>query len=184
MCEHRGNKTRFARRRVYTVSSQTVELPFSTCKCDEMHLRWVFTTCRSPSVLREVLRFTYFQYAFFRAQSTKAQYSSVNNNDLKKKKNINIPNFSRRPYIVDSIAKRVWRQEWSLFHTQIACLLGYTLVTFRQTNKFHLDQSEVGSIPVFSHVHPLCLYFPACPVIRISGSQPPSTIASRSSPNC
>ena len=29
-----------------------------------------------------------------------------------------------------------------------------------------------------------CLYFPACPVIRISGSQPPSTIASRSSPNC
>ena len=29
-----------------------------------------------------------------------------------------------------------------------------------------------------------CLYFPACPVIRISGNQPPSTIASRSSPNC
>ena len=29
-----------------------------------------------------------------------------------------------------------------------------------------------------------CLYFPACPVIRISGSQPLSGIASRSSPNC
>ena len=35
-----------------------------------------------------------------------------------------------------------------------------------------------------SRTHRLILSFPACPVIRISGYQPPSTIASRSSPNC
>ena len=59
MCEHRGNKTRFARRRVCTVSSQTVELPFSTCKCDEMHLRWVFTVQTAVILLKNIFEFTF-----------------------------------------------------------------------------------------------------------------------------
>ena len=43
MSKHRGNKTRFARRRVFTVSTQTVGLPFFTCICNAMHLRGIFT---------------------------------------------------------------------------------------------------------------------------------------------
>ena len=46
-----------------------------------------------------------------------------------------------------------------------------------QTHRLILSSSSANFVSS-------CLYFPACPVIRISGSQPPSTIASRSSPNC
>ena len=35
-------------------------------------------------------------------------------------------------------------------HFSIPRSQGYTLVTFTYNNKFHFDQSEVGSIPVFS----------------------------------
>ena len=64
----------------------------------------------------------------FEKRSNLEVYSSVNNSDLQKKP-INIPNYTRRSYIVDSIAKRVYQQEWSLFSRdfsfpRIACLLG------------------------------------------------------------
>ena len=58
MSELRGNKTRFARRRVYTVSAQTVGLPFFTCKCDVMHLRWVFTVENAVVLMKNVFEFT------------------------------------------------------------------------------------------------------------------------------
>ena len=65
MSEHRGNKTRFARRRVCTVSSETVGLPFSTCKCDEMHLRWVFTVETAVVLLKNIFEFTLIRLEAF-----------------------------------------------------------------------------------------------------------------------
>ena len=56
--ENRGNETRFARRRVGLIG-------FPFFKCDEMHLRWVFTVKTAAIPLKKILEFM-----FNRARST------------------------------------------------------------------------------------------------------------------
>ena len=46
-------------RRVYTVSALTAGLPFFTCKCDEMHLRWVFTVQTAVILLKNIFEFMF-----------------------------------------------------------------------------------------------------------------------------
>ena len=70
MSENRGNKTRFARRLVYTVSAQLVGLPFF--KCDEMRLLWVFTVQTAVILLK-----TIFEFMFNRARINFIQVAPV-----------------------------------------------------------------------------------------------------------
>ena len=46
-------------RRVYTVLALTAGLPFFTCKCDEMHLRWVFTVQIAVILLKNIFEFMF-----------------------------------------------------------------------------------------------------------------------------
>ena len=46
-------------RRVYNVLALTAGLPFFTCKCDEMHLRWVFTVQTAVILLKNIFEFMF-----------------------------------------------------------------------------------------------------------------------------
>ena len=56
MSEHRGNKTRFARKlySLYRIGLDCQGLPFFKCKCHEMHLLWVFTIETAVILLKNI----------------------------------------------------------------------------------------------------------------------------------
>ena len=120
MCEHRGNKTRFARRRVCTVSSQTVGLPFSTCKCDEMHLRWVFTVQTAVILLKNIFEFTFNKARRFKI----IKFRHIN---LRVPRYIEGPGFDSRPNLF-LFASFLFFSSFFTFSFRLVFILGITVL--------------------------------------------------------